>query len=113
MCGVLRTSTLSASVDEGDAHMIRAVILFEGEPEAARYEQHLEDFARKVTCDAFRHGSAFGSPFKKPAFAHYAEFEWADRAGFDAAVGSPEFAAAGKDAMEMGVPFSVTFLELD
>ena len=93
--------------------MIRAVIQFEGEPEAARYEQHVEDFAIKVPCDAFRHGSAFGSPFNKPAFAHYAEFEWSDREGFEAATRSPEFAAAGKDAVDMGVPFSVTFLGLD
>ena len=31
---------------------------------------------------------------------------------FKAAARSEEFAASGKDAMEMGIPFSVTFLEL-
>jgi hypothetical protein len=93
--------------------MIRAVILFEGEPEAARYERHIEEFGSKVPCDALRHGTAFGSPFGKPAFAHYAEFEWADREAFEAGTRSEEFAASGKDAMDMGVRFSVTFVELD
>ena len=32
---------------------------------------------------------------------------------FKAAVRSDEFAAAGKDAMEMGIPFTVAFVECD
>ena len=31
---------------------------------------------------------------------------------FKTAVRSDEFAASGKDAMEMGIPFTVTFAEL-
>ena len=92
--------------------MVRAVILYESEPEPERYARHLDEFAEKVACDAFRHGKAFGSPFDKPAFAYYAEFEWADRDAFKAAVRTDEFAASGKDAMEMGVPFSVTFTDV-
>jgi hypothetical protein len=92
--------------------VVRAVILYESEPEPERYARHLEEFATAVECDAFRHGKAFGSPFDKPAFAYYAEFEWADRDGFNAAVRTDEFAASGKDAMGMGIPFSVTFTEV-
>ena len=91
---------------------MRAVLLYESEPEPERYARHVEEFAAAVECDAFRHGKAFGSPFDKPAFAYYAEFEWADRDGFKAAVRTDEFAASGKDAMGMGIPFSVTFTDV-
>ena len=91
--------------------MVRAVIQYEAEPEAERYARHLET-AREVECDAFRHGRAFGSPFGEPPFAYYAEFEWADMEGFKAASRSEAFAASGKDAMEMGIPFTVAFVEL-
>ena len=32
---------------------------------------------------------------------------------FKAAANSPEFAASGKDAMEMGIPFTVTFASVE
>jgi hypothetical protein len=48
-----------------------------------------------------------------PAHAYYAEFEWPDKESFKAGVGSPEFMATGKDAMAMGVRFSVEFASLD
>ena len=91
--------------------MVRAVIQFESEPDAERYAQHNAEYSEKVECDAFRHGKAFGSPFGEPSFAYYAEFEWADMDAFKTAARSEEFAAAGKDAMEMGIPFTVTFVE--
>ena len=91
--------------------MIRAVVLYEQEPDADRYARHVE-VANKVPCDAFRHGKPFGAPFGEPAFAYYAEFEWADRDAFKAGTRSEEFAASGKDAMDMGIRFSVTFVEL-
>jgi hypothetical protein len=91
--------------------MIRAVVLYESEPDRERYARHIE-VARQVPCDAFRHGKPFGAPFGEPAFAYYAEFEWADRDGFNAGTRSEEFAASGKDAMDMGIRFSVTFVEL-
>ena len=59
-----------------------------------------------------RHGKSFGAPFGEPAFAYVAEFEWDDKDAFNAAVRSDEFAASGKDAMAMGIPFTVTFVEL-
>ena len=92
--------------------MVRAVILYEREPDPERYARHVEEFGAKVECDAFRHGKAFGAPMGEPAFAYYAEFEWADRDAFKAAVRTEEFAASGKDAMDMGIPFTVTFTEV-
>jgi hypothetical protein len=92
--------------------MVRAVILYEREPDPERYAQHVEEFGAKVECDAFRHGKSFGAPFGEPAFAYYAEFEWADRDAFKNAARTEEFAASGKDAMEMGIPFTVTFTDI-
>jgi hypothetical protein len=92
--------------------VVRAVVLYESEPDPERYERHVEEFVTAVECDAFRHGKSFGAPFGQPAFAYYAEFEWADRESFNATVRSDEFAASGKDAMEMGIPFTVTFLDV-
>ena len=92
--------------------MVRAVIQYEREPDPDRYARHLEEFTAPVECDAFRHGKAFGSPFDAPAFAYYAEFEWDDMDAFKSTARSEEFAASGKDAMEMGIPFTATFVEL-
>ncbi len=92
--------------------MVRAVILFEREPDPERYARHVEEFVAKVECDAFRHGRSFGSPLGEPAFAYYAEFEWADKDAFKSGTRTEEFAASGKDAMEMGIPFTVTFTEI-
>jgi len=92
--------------------MVRAVIQYEREPDSERYARHVQDFAVKVDCEAFRHGKAFGAPFGEPAFAYYAEFEWDSMDAFKTAARSDEFAASGKDAMEMGIPFTVTFVEL-
>jgi hypothetical protein len=92
--------------------MVRAFVVYEGEPEEARYAEHLE-VARKVPGATFRHGRVFGAPFGEPKFRYYAEFEWPDMDAFKEAARSEEFAASGKDAMEMGIPFHVLFAELD
>jgi len=92
--------------------MVRAIVLFEDAPDAERYQQHLDEFGSKVECSAFRHGRTIGSPLGEVRFQHYAEFEWADHESFEAAANSPEFAAAGQDAMEMGIPFTVHFVEV-
>ena len=92
--------------------MIRAIVLFDGEPDPVRYQQHIDEFGSKVPCQALRHGRIFGSPFGEPKFRHYAEFEWADRESFEAGTTSREFAESGKDAMEMGIPFTVHFAEI-
>ena len=92
--------------------MIRAIVQYETEPDPARYARHIEEFVNKVDCGAFRHGRIFGSPFGEPGARYYAEFEWPDRASFDAAAASEPFSASAKDAMEMGIPFTVFFAEI-
>jgi hypothetical protein len=92
--------------------MVRAVIQYEREPEPERYAKHVDEFVAAVECQAFRHGRVFGSPFGEPPFAYYAEFEWSDKDAFKAVVGSAEFAASGKDAMDMGIPFTIAFVEI-
>ena len=92
--------------------MVRAIVLFEEAPDPERYRQHVDDFAAKVECSAFRHGRIFGSPFGEPTFRHYAEFEWPDMESFKVGANSAEFAASGQDAMAMGIPFTVHFAEI-
>jgi hypothetical protein len=91
--------------------MVRAFVLYEAEPDAERYEQHV-DLCRKVPGSTFRHGRVFGAPMGEPKFKYYAEWEFADMDAFKAAARTEEFMATGKDAMEMGVPFHVHFAEV-
>ncbi len=93
--------------------MVRAIIQYESEPDPARYQQHVDEYASKVDCSAFRHGKVFGSPFGEPTFRYYAEFEWDDMESFKVAAKAPEFAASGKDAMAMGIPFTVNFAAVE
>jgi len=93
--------------------VIRALILFEAEPDPERYQQHLDEFASKVPCKALRHGRIFGSPFGEAAYKHYGEFEWDDMESFKSAANGPEFAAAGEDAMAMRIPFKVLFASIE
>jgi len=92
--------------------MIRAVVLYEGDVDPQRYAEHLP-IAQRVPAAAFRHGPVIGAPVGEPAHRYYSEFEWADQASFDAATASQEWLDSGKDAMAMGVRFSVEFVELD
>jgi uncharacterized protein (TIGR02118 family) len=93
--------------------MIRALVLYADEPDAQRYEQHVE-LCRKVPgATAFRHGRIFGAPMGTPRYTYYAEWEFPDRDTFAEASRSPEFVATGKDAMEMGGKFEVMFADLD
>ena len=92
--------------------MVRAFVLYESEPDPDRYARHVEEYVTAVDCSAFRHGRVFGSPFGEPSVRYYAEFEWEDMESFEAAAKSEEFAASGKDAMAMGIPFTVHFAEL-
>ena len=93
--------------------MIRAIIQYESEPDPERYQQHLDEFTAPVECTAFRHGKVFGSPFGDPTYRYHAEFEWDDMESFKSAVSSEAFAAAGKDAMAMGIPFTVNFASIE
>jgi len=88
--------------------LVRVFIVYEAEPDAGRYERHSE-LCRAVPGGTFRHGKVFGAPMGEPAFAYYAEWEFADMDAFKAAARTDEFMATGKDAMELGVPFQVSF----
>jgi hypothetical protein len=91
--------------------MVRAFVLYESAPDPERYERHAE-LCRQVPGGEFRHGPVFGSPAGEPAYAYYAEWEFADRDAFKEAARTPEFAATGKDAMEMGGRFHVLFADV-
>jgi hypothetical protein len=93
--------------------MVRAIVQYESEPDPARYQQHVDEYVSKVDCNAFRHGKVFGAPFGEPTCRYYAEFEWDDMESFKAAANSPEFAASGKDAMAMGIPFTINFASVE
>ena len=94
--------------------MVRAIVLYDDEPDAARYEQHVE-LCRQVPGGTFRHGKVFGGPggHATQPHAYYAEWEFADRDAFHAAARSDEFAATGRDARDRGFPApTVEFLEI-
>jgi hypothetical protein len=91
--------------------MVRVFVVYEQEPEAERYERHVA-LCRRVQGGTFRHGKVFGAPMGEPRYRYYAEWEFADLDAFKAAARTEEFAATGKDAMEMGVPFHVHFAEV-
>ena len=91
--------------------MIRAFVVYESEPEPARFEQHAE-LCRRVPGGAFRHGRVFAAPVGEPKFRYYAEWEFPDMDAFKAAARTPEFLETGKDAMAMGVPFHVHFADV-
>ncbi len=93
--------------------MIRAIVLYEGDVDPERYQRHLEEFTYPIPA-TFRHGKIFAAPpGMEQRYRYYAEFEWPDLATFQQVAGSPEFAAAGKDAADMGIPFSVHFAEIE
>jgi hypothetical protein len=92
--------------------VIRAIVQYEFEPDPERYQRHVEEYVPPVQCSAFRHGRVLGTPFGEPTFRYFAEFEWEDEEAFQAAVRSDAFAASGRDAMAMGVPFTVHFVEV-
>jgi hypothetical protein len=92
--------------------MVRVFMVYEQEPDAARYEQHAE-LCRKVPGGTFRHGRVFGAPMGDPEFPYYAEWEFADMDAFKSAARTEEFMATETDAVDMGIPFHVHFAELD
>jgi hypothetical protein len=91
--------------------MVKVFVVYEGEPDRERYEQHAE-LCHKVEGAVFRHGRVFGAPVGEPRFNYYAEWEFPNMDAFKAAARTPEFAESGKDAMAMGVPFQVHFAEV-
>ncbi len=91
--------------------MVRVFVVYEGEPDAERFERHAE-LCRRVAGGEFRHGEVFGAPMGEPKFKYYAEWEFPDLDSFKSAARTEEFMATGKDAVEMGIPFHVHFAEL-
>jgi len=91
--------------------VIRALVLYDEEPDPQRYVEHIE-LCRKVPGATFRHGRVFAAPMGEPKHRYYAEFEWPDMDAFKTAARSTQFADTGRDAAAMGVPFHVEFAEL-
>lgn len=91
--------------------MIRVLVLYDQEPEAERYQQHVE-LCQQVDGATFRHGKVFGSPSGESHFAYYAEFEFPDMETFKTVARSPEFTKTGVDAMAMGIPFQAHFADV-
>jgi hypothetical protein len=92
---------------------VRAFVLYEREPEADRYRRHVDEYALKVPGASFSHGRVFGAAVGEQQFAYYAEFEWPDMESFKQGTRSSEFAESGRDAMEMRIPFTVHFAEIE
>jgi len=90
--------------------MAKALVLYAEEPDPERYAVHA-DLCRRVQSGTFRHGPIFGSP-TRAAYRYFAEWEFPDREAVDGASPSPEFAATGKDALELGVRFEVLFTDV-
>ena len=93
--------------------MVRAIVLYAEEPDASRYEQHVELCRKVPAATAFRHGRIFAAPMGEPRYRYFAEWEFADRDAFKEASRSPEFMATGKDAMKLGGTFDVMFVDVD
>jgi len=91
--------------------VIRVFVVYEDEPDPERYARHAE-LCRKVPGGTFRQGRVFGAPAGDPEFRYYAEWEFPDMDAFRAAARTPEFAATGRDAMEMGHRFKMHFAEI-
>lgn len=92
--------------------MHRIIVLYEQEPDAASYAEHVE-ICKRVPNSVFRHGKITGSPMGDPPHAYYAEWEFADADAFKTAARSDEIMATGKDAATRGLPkHMVEFLEL-
>jgi hypothetical protein len=92
--------------------MVRAFVLYEGDVDPERYQQHLDEFVSQIPA-TFRHGKIVATPIGEARFHHYAEFEFPDMESFQEVANSPEFAATGKDAATMGIPFSAQVVVID
>jgi hypothetical protein len=91
--------------------MIKIFVLYEQEPDPAQYEEHVQ-LCRRVEGGTFRHGKIFGSPTGQK-YAYYAEWDFPDIETFKTASRTDEFAATGRHAAELGIPFHVHFAEVE
>jgi hypothetical protein len=90
--------------------MIKVFVLYEQEPDPELYEEHVE-LCRRVEGGTFRHGKVFGSPTGQ-RYAYYGEWDFPDLETFKTASRTEEFAATGRHAAELGVPFHVHFADV-
>ena len=92
--------------------MVRAIVLYEAEPDAERYARHLEEFTPPVECSAFPPRQGLRLAVRGAARLVLRRVRVGGHGDVQAGGGSPEFAAAGADAMAMGIPFTVQFAEI-
>jgi hypothetical protein len=90
--------------------MVRVFVLYEQEPEAERYAEHVELARREVPEATTRHGRILGSPQGEPEYRYYFEFEFADRDTWKRS--QDGLVASAEDAQKLGVPFKVFFAEV-
>jgi hypothetical protein len=88
--------------------MYRVIVLYEQEPDADVYAEHVE-VCRRVPNAVFRHGKVVGAPMGETKYAYFAEFEFADKDAFNHGVRSEEFFATGKDVQQRGMEFPTLF----
>jgi hypothetical protein len=92
--------------------MYRVIVLYDEEPNADSYAEHVE-LCKQVPNGVFRHGKVTGAPMGAATHAYFAEWEFADEDAFRNATRSDEFMATGKDAYKRGFPQpTVEFVEL-
>jgi hypothetical protein len=91
--------------------LVRVFVLYRQELPAERYAEHVELSRRLVPEATIRHGRIFGSPAGTPDYAHYFEFEFADRAAMKRAQGG--LVESAQDARDVGVPFEVYFADVE
>jgi hypothetical protein len=91
--------------------MIRVFVLYRQAPDPARYEEHVELSRNEVPAATIRHGRILGSPAGKADFAHYFEYEFADRGAWEEA--QDGLMRAAEDAQSLGTPFQVYFAEIE
>ena len=93
--------------------MIRAFVLYEGDVDPERYQQHIDEFVSQIPA-TFRHGKIVRHSAGDGArFHHYAEFEFPDMESFQQVANSPEFAATGQDAADDGHPVHGHFVVIE
>ena len=91
--------------------MVKVMVLYDEAPDAGVYAGHAE-LCRAVPGGTFTHGPVFAAPFRQPpAYRYWAQWEFPDRRAFKEAAATPEFAATGEHAKELGVGFTVMFAE--
>jgi hypothetical protein len=89
--------------------MVRVFVLYSEQPDAERYERHVQLAREQVPGAEIRHGRVLGG-MPEPDAAYYFEYEFPDRDAWKAA--QDGLLAGAEDAQEMGIPFRVHFVEL-